>query len=212
MNAISGFLSRFPFVAILRGVKPEEVEKIGDKLLDAGFSIIEVPLNSPTPLESIGRLARLVGGRALVGAGTVLRKKDVGAVAKAGGRLIVMPHADDEVVKEAKRLGLYAIPGFATPTEAFQMLHAGADALKLFPAEASSPAVLKAMRAVLPADTPILPVGGINESNFRPWLAAGASGFGLGSSLYKPGFSADELGRRARRFVEEWQKGAEHPR
>ena len=201
MLTLSQHLARFPFVAILRGIKPDEVEGIGQALVDEGFSILEVPLNSPAPLESIRRLAALLGDRALVGAGTVLRPEDVTDVANAGGRLVVMPNSDREVVIEAKRLGLLAIPGFATATEAFSMLWAGADALKLFPAEATSPSVLGALRAVFPSGTLVLPVGGINHANFEPWRQAGAAGFGIGSALYKPGIGPDEIRRRAREFA-----------
>lgn len=201
MTAFADRLRACPLVAILRGIRPDEADAIGDALVETGFTIIEVPLNSPDPLASIGRLARRLDGRALVGAGTVLRKPDVAAVAQAGGRLIVMPHADGDVVREAKRLGLSAMPGFATPTEAFAMIAAGADALKLFPAEGGSPAVLKAMRAVLPPDMPILPVGGIDEAGLAKWIAAGAAGFGIGSSLYKPGTTAADVRRRGQAFI-----------
>ena len=161
MLAFRDALAACPLVAILRGVKPEECIGIGTALVDAGFTIIEVPLNSPDPYASIALLSREFGTRALVGAGTVIDPKQVSEVAQAGGRLIVMPHADSTVVIEAKALGLTTLPGFATPTEAFAMLAAGADGLKLFPAEASPPKVLKAIRAVLPRDVPILPVGSI---------------------------------------------------
>lgn len=202
MTAFADRLRECPLVAILRGIRPDEADAIGDALVETGFTIIEVPLNSPDPVASIGRLARRFDGRAVVGAGTVLRKQDVAAVADAGGRLIVMPHADGEVVREAKRLGLSAVPGFATPTEAFAMIAAGADALKLFPAEASSPAVLKALRAVLPTDMPVLPVGGIDEASLARWIAAGAAGFGIGSSLFKPGSTAADVRRRGYAFMD----------
>ena len=184
---LNDFLARCPLVAILRGVRPDEVEAIGEALEEAGIAIIEVPLNSPEPIESIRRLAAGFGDRLLIGAGTVMRPEQVQAVAAAGGRLIVTPHAATEVVRAAKALGMIACPGFATPTEAFALIDAGADALKLFPAEAASPAVLRAMRAVLPPGMPILPVGGISASNMAEWRAAGAAGFGIGSSIYKPG-------------------------
>ncbi len=202
MTTLAQRLARFPFVAILRGVRPDEVEGIGQVLVDEGFDILEVPLNSPSPLDSIRNLSARFGDRALVGAGTVLEAGDVAAVAQAGGRLIVTPGAEREVVLEAKRLGLVAVPGIATPTEAFAMLRAGADALKLFPAEAASPAVLGALRAVLPAGTPVLPVGGIGANNFEPWRKAGAAGFGIGSALYKAGMTADDVRGRARQFVQ----------
>jgi 2-dehydro-3-deoxyphosphogalactonate aldolase len=180
-------MERLPLVAILRGVEPDEVVAIGAELVDVGFAVIEVPLNSPEPFDSIGRLAAAFGDRALIGAGTVLTAAAVDRVAAAGGGLIVMPHADTAVIRAAKRAGLFAVPGFATPTEAFSALDAGADALKLFPAEAAPPAVLKAMRAVLPPTVPILPVGGIRPETMAGYWEAGAAGFGLGSALYKPG-------------------------
>jgi 2-dehydro-3-deoxyphosphogalactonate aldolase len=198
MTHLKEILARCPFVAILRGVKPDEVEAIAGALVDEGFGILEVPLNSPDPLASISQLAARFGGRALIGAGTVLRVDDVVAVSRAGGQLAVMPNADREVVERAKRLGMVAIPGFFTPTEAFAMLQAGADALKLFPAEGASPAVLGALRAVLPSGTAVLPVGGIHAGNLAPWRAAGAAGFGIGSALYKPGMEAEEVRARAR--------------
>jgi 2-dehydro-3-deoxyphosphogalactonate aldolase len=174
---ITDWLARCPLVAILRGVKPDEVEAIAATLERHGFAIVEVPLNSPSPLDSIARLARAFGDRLLIGAGTVMTPEQVGEIAAAGGRLIVMPHADGAVVRATKQLGLLAVPGFFTPAEAFAMLAAGADALKLFPAEGSSPAVLRAMRAVLPGGTAVLPVGGIDASNIPTWRAAGAAGF-----------------------------------
>jgi len=198
MTELGSWLARSPLVAILRGVKPEEVLGIGAALVDAGFRILEVPLNSPEPLQSIERLARAQGGAALVGAGTVRRAAEVDAIADAGGRLIVMPHADAAVVRRAKERGLLAVPGFFTPAEAFAMIDAGADGLKLFPAEAASPAVLRSLRAVLPKEMPVLPVGGIDAASIPAWLAAGADGFGIGSALYKPGLSAAEVAARGR--------------
>jgi len=195
------WLARCPLVAILRGVKPEEVEAIGDTLIAEGIAIIEVPLNSPDPMESIRRLATRCGGRALVGAGTVLDPADCARIAAAGGKLIVTPHADPEVVRAAKAAGLLAVPGFFTPGEAFALLKAGADGLKLFPAEAASPAVLKALLAVLPKGTPVLPVGGIDAGNMASWRAAGAAGFGIGSSIYKPGDTAAIVATKTRLLV-----------
>jgi 2-dehydro-3-deoxyphosphogalactonate aldolase len=200
MLAFKDALAACPLVAILRGVEPAQCLDVGGALLDAGFGIIEVPLNSPDPYESIALLARELGDRALVGAGTVTSPQQVDEVAQAGGRLIVMPHADTKVVVEVKALGLFALPGFATPTEAFAALQAGADALKLFPAEANPPKVLRALRAVLPKDAPILPVGSITVENMGEYWAAGASGFGLGSALYKPGASPEDVGKTARKF------------
>jgi 2-dehydro-3-deoxyphosphogalactonate aldolase len=199
---MKAWLARCPLVAILRGVRPEEVEGIGDVLLDAGFAIIEVPLNSPDPIESIRRIAARCGDRALVGAGTVLDPADCARIAAAGGRLVVTPHADPDVVRAAKAAGMLAVPGFMTPGEAFALLRAGADGLKLFPAEAASPAVVKALLAVLPAGTAILPVGGIEAGNMGPWRAVGAAGFGIGSAIYKPGDSAATVADKARRLME----------
>lgn len=197
-----------PLVAILRGIRPEEALPVGEALLGAGFRMIEVPLNSPEPFESIALLARELGGQALVGAGTVTSPGDAGRVVEAGGRLVVMPHGDVEVVREAKRLGAFCMPGVATPTEAFAALAAGADGLKLFPAELIAPPVVKAMAAVLPAGTRLLPVGGIEPAGMAPYRTAGAAGFGLGSALYRPGMTAEEVAVRARRFVEAWRAGA----
>jgi 2-dehydro-3-deoxyphosphogalactonate aldolase len=185
--ALTDYLSRCDLVAILRGVRPEEVIPIAAELEESGFAVIEVPLNSPTPMVSIAALARAFGDRLLIGAGTVMTETEVAEVASAGGRLIVTPHADATVVRAAKRHGLLAIPGFFTPAEAFAMLAAGADALKLFPAEGAGPAMLRSMRAVLPPETMVLPVGGIDVSNMPAWRAAGAAGFGIGSSVYRPG-------------------------
>jgi len=201
MLSLQDALSQCPLVAILRGVKPAEVVDIGAALVDAGFAVIEVPLNSPGPLESITLLAKAFGSKVLVGAGTVMTANEVANVAAAGGRLIVMPHADARVVGAAKTGGLYALPGFATPSEAFAMIAAGADGLKLFPAEASPPKVLKAMRAVLPKSMPVLPVGSITPDNMAEYWGAGASGFGLGSALYKPGATASQVSVAARQFV-----------
>lgn len=193
--------ARCPLIAILRGVTPGEVVAVGEALFDAGFRLIEVPLNSPEPLESIARLAKAFANRAVIGAGTVLRPAEVTAVRTAGGTLIVSPNTNVEVIAATKKVGLVSLPGFATASEAFAALDAGATALKLFPAEGASPAVLKAIRAVLPAGTRVLPVGGITPSSMTPWLDAGAAGFGIGSALYSPGVATDEIARRARTFV-----------
>ncbi len=190
-----------PLVAILRGVRPEEVEAIGDELVDAGFTLIEVPLNSPEPLDSIARLSRRLSDSAVIGAGTVLRAADVAAVANAGGTMIISPNADAHVIEAAAAAGLVSLPGIATPTEAFAALAAGATALKLFPAEAISPAGLKAMRAVLPEMARVLPVGGITSETMESWLGAGAAGFGLGSALYRAGLTAPDVAARAKTFV-----------
>ena len=193
-----------PLVAILRGVRPDEVVAVCDILFDKGFRSLEVPLNSPQPLQSIGLLARRFGESALVGAGTVLSESAARDVAAAGGRLVVMPHADVAVIRAAKAAGCLCLPGVATVTEAFAALAAGADALKLFPAEQLAPDVLKAWRAVLPADCRLLPVGGITPARMAPYLQAGAGGFGIGSALYKPGKALAEIGRDAEAFMSAW--------
>lgn len=205
IEAFDAAFARCPLVAILRGVQPHEVEPIGDVLIDAGFTIVEVPLNSPDPYESIARLAKRLDGYAAVGAGTVLNVEAVDLVEAAGGTLIISPNADTRVIAAAAQRGLVAMPGIATPTEAFAALEAGAAALKLFPAEAASPGVMKAMRAVLPAGVRMLPVGGIVPSVLEDWHKAGAAGYGLGSALYVPGMDAATVGERARAFVAAWQ-------
>ncbi|HEX8554383.1 MAG TPA: 2-dehydro-3-deoxy-6-phosphogalactonate aldolase [Sphingomonas sp.] len=201
VQAFDAAFARCPLVAILRGVRPDEVEAIGDALVEAGFAIIEVPLNSPDPFDSIARLAGRLDGRAVIGAGTVLHVDNMLRVEAAGGTVIIAPNVNVRVIEAAAQRGLVAMPGMSTPTEAFAALDAGAAALKLFPAEAASPAVLKAMRAVLPKDTRVLPVGGINPDAMAAWRAVGAAGFGLGSALYAPGMSAADVGERARQFV-----------
>jgi len=206
MNDFKTWLDPLPLVAILRGLHPDEAPAVGDALVSAGLRILEVPMNSPRPLESIRLLADRYGSERLVGAGTVLDPARVREIADAGGRIVVMPHADVAVIRAAKQAGLYCVPGVATPTEAFAALAAGADALKLFPAEQASPAVLKAWRAVLPTGTAVLPVGGIAPDTMDPWLAAGAAGFGIGSSLYAPGRAADDVGARAQAFAQAWRR------
>ncbi len=201
---LNSWLDPLPLVAILRGIRPDEVVAIGNTLTDAGFRVLEVPLNSPQPMDSIRRLADSLGENYLIGAGTVMTPAQVDDVAAAGGRLVVMPHADVSVIRAAKAAGLVCVPGVATPTEAFAALAAGADGLKLFPAEQASPQVLKAWRAVLPKAVAVLPVGGITPDTMATWVAAGASGFGIGSALYAPGVDTDEVGRRARAFVQAW--------
>lgn len=203
MPPIHPLLEELPLVAILRGLRPEEAEPVGEALVEAGFRILEVPLNSPEPMASIERLAKRFP-QCLVGAGTVLHASDVARVAAAGGELVVAPNFDAGVVAAARRAGLLAIPGVATPTEAFAALAAGARCLKLFPAEAIGPAVVRAWRAVLPADVPLLPVGGITPERMREYLDAGASGFGLGSALYRAGDAPDAVAERAQRFVSTW--------
>jgi 2-dehydro-3-deoxyphosphogalactonate aldolase len=198
---LKSFLARCPLIAILRGVQPHEAAAIATALETAGIAIVEVPLNSPDPLASIATLARDFGTRLLIGAGTVMTEAQVTDIARAGGRLIVTPHADPAITRATKALGLIAIPGFFTPAEAFAVLAAGADALKLFPAEAANPAVLRALRAVLPADTEVLPVGGIDAGNIPAWRAAGAAGFGIGSAIYKPGDSPETVGAKAHALI-----------
>ena len=202
---LNAALQQLPLVAILRGVKPVEVEAVADALYAEGFRVIEVPLNSPDALDSIARLARRMPADAVVGAGTVLSVQSVTDVAAAGGKVIVMPHADVEVIRAAKARGLFCVPGAATPTEAFAAVHAGADAVKLFPAELITPTIVKAMRAVLPKTLRLLPVGGITPDNMAPYVKAGATGFGLGSALYAPGLTAAEVGERARAFAAAWR-------
>lgn len=199
--AFDSAFARCPLIAILRGVAPHEVEGIGDALVDAGFTLIEVPMNSPDPLDSIARLARRFEGRAVIGAGTVLTEGQVEQIRAVGGTMIISPNANTRVIAAAAEAGMVSLPGVVTPTEAFAAIEAGATALKLFPAEGSSPAILKAMRAVLPRDMRLLPVGGVAPDTMGPWREAGAAGFGLGSALYKPGLTAAEVGTRARAFV-----------
>ena len=201
---LSPWLNPLPLVAILRGIRPDEAVSIGHALADAGFRVLEVPLNSPQPMESIRRLSQSLGDTFLIGAGTVMTPAQVKEVAAAGGRLIVMPHADTAVIRAAKDARMVCVPGVATPTEAFAALAAGADGLKLFPADQVSPAALKAWRAVLPKELPVLPVGGIAPDNMAAWVAAGAQGFGIGAALYAPGLDADEVARRARAFAQAW--------
>jgi 2-dehydro-3-deoxyphosphogalactonate aldolase len=199
---IREYLRRMPLIAILRGITVEEAVPVGHALVEAGFSVIEVPLNSPRALQSIEALGREFGDTCLIGAGTVTTAKEVADIAAIGGRLIVMPHSDPAVIRTAKAGGLICAPGVATPSEGFAALANGADALKLFPAEQLNPFVLKAWRAVFPPDTLFIPVGGITTDNLATYRAAGADGFGLGSALYKPGLSAAEVRDRARTFAD----------
>ena len=195
------YLDECPLVAIVRGITPDESEAVGDAIYEGGIRIIEVPLNSPDPLTSIERLAKRLGDRVLVGAGTVLEPTDVGRVWDAGGRIIVSPDTNIDVIAATAAIDLIASPGYFTPSEAFAAIRAGATALKLFPAEGATPAFLKAQLAVIPRNIPVLVVGGVKPDNMRPWLDAGATGFGLGSGLYKPGQSAAETLERARAYV-----------
>lgn len=197
--------ARCALVAILRGVRPDEVLTIGEVLIAEGFTIIEVPLKSPGALDSIAQLADRFGGRAVIGAGTVLDSRDVAAVHDAGGELVISPNMNPAVVEATIARGLVSLPGVATPSEAFAAIALGATALKLFPAEGASPAVLKAWRAVLPPEIRVLPVGGITPEAMAPWRVGGANGFGLGSALYTAGMPASDVAARARRFVDAWR-------
>jgi 2-dehydro-3-deoxyphosphogalactonate aldolase len=198
---LQSWLARCPLVAILRGIRPDEAVEVGEALTGAGFAIIEVPLNSPAAFDSIGRFSTGFGSKALIGAGTVLDPADVQRVKDAGGRVIVMPHGDPTVIKAAKAAGLLCIPGVATPSEAFAALAAGADGLKLFPAETLPPAAVKAWRAVLPKSVPLLMVGGITPEKIPGYLAAGATGFGTGSQLFQPGCEIAALRKQAERYM-----------
>lgn len=204
MDALAAFRAHFatcPLVAIIRGVTPDEAQAIGGALVEAGIRIIEVPLNSPDPLNSIERLATAFGDEATIGAGTVLTARDVRAVADAGGRIIVSPGFDAEVVQAAVAAKLVSSPGYFTPSEAFAALKAGAHVLKLFPAEAAPPAVVKAQRAVIPRSVPLVVVGGVTPEKVAAYFEAGADGFGLGGALYRPGQSAGEVRAQAEAFV-----------
>ena len=204
---LTDWLDPLPLVAILRGVTPGEILPIARALAEEGFRIVEVPLNSPDAVESIRRIAAEFGPDLLTGAGTVIDPALVVPIAGAGGRIVVTPHGDTAVIRAAKAAGMFAAPGILTPTEGFAALAAGADALKLFPAEAAAPAVLKAMRSVFPAGTAFLPVGGITPGNMAPWRAAGAAGFGLGSALYRPGMGAEDVRANARAFARAFAEG-----
>lgn len=197
-----------PLVAILRGLPPADAEQAAAVLYEAGFRLIEVPLNSPEPFDSIAAIRRTLPRDALVGAGTVLAPGQVDRLAALGADLVVMPHADTAVIRAAKAHAMVCIPGIATATEAFAALAAGADALKLFPAEQIGPPIVKALRAVIPHDVRLLPVGGIGPDSLAPYRAAGAAGFGLGSALYSPGMPTVELAARARQFVRAWSGSA----
>lgn len=200
----AGLIAAFeacPLIAIMRGITPADAADHGQALYEAGFRIVEVPLNSPQPFDSIAAIRKVLPADAIVGAGTVLHPAFVNDVKQAGGDLIVMPHSDPEVVIAAKAQGLACAPGVATPTEAFVALKNGADVLKMFPAEQLGCQVVKAWRAVIAAQVPLVPVGGINPDNMGPFLSAGASGFGLGSALYKPGQSAAVTASHAKAFI-----------
>lgn len=198
-------LTPTPLIAILRGVRPQEADTIASILVEAGFGVVEVPLNSPEPLVSIETIARKWAGRILVGAGTVLLSDEVDRAAGAGAKLVVAPNADPAVIERALEFGLAVLPGVATPTEAFGALAHGASGLKLFPAEAIPPEVVKAWRSVLPKETPLFPVGGISPERIAPYRKAGAAGFGIGSALYRPGAMPAEVEKAAKAFVAAWK-------
>ena len=200
MTAFFSDIEKHPLIAILRGIKPTEVVDVAEILIEKDFKIIEIPLNSPDPIRSIELLTHYFENHAIIGAGTVLDETSIRSIAEAGAKLVVMPNGNGIVVKAAKDRGLIAIPGIATPSEAFAMIEAGADALKLFPAEGIPPSVLKAMKAVLPSTVPILPVGGITPEKMNDYLKAGAIGFGLGSALYKPGMTLRDIRKNAEAF------------
>lgn len=201
-------MEALPLVAILRGIRPEEAVELGKTLYQIGFRLIEVPLNSPDPFSSIASIRQTLPHDALVGAGTVLSCSQVTQLKSCGGNVVFMPHADLEVVRLAKREGLLCVPGVATPTEAFAALAAGADALKFFPGEMITPKVLKAISVVLPKGTCMIPFGGITPETMKPYIEVGASAFGLGSALYKPGMTAAELADRGNAFIAAWQRDA----
>jgi len=198
---LNAWLQQCPIIGILRGIKPEEAERICETLEQTGIRIVEVPLNSPNALSSISILSKVFGSRMLIGAGTLTDPKQVLEVRDAGGQLIITPHADTAIVRVAKSAGLIAVPGFFNPTEAFALLHAGADALKLFPSEVLGIPMLKALQAVLPKETIVIPVGGIDAERIQPWMTAGAGGVGVGSSIYKPGDSAATVEAKANALV-----------
>ena len=200
MTAFFSAIEKHPLIAILRGIKPTEVVDVAEILIEKDFKIIEIPLNSPDPIRSIELLTHYFENHAIIGAGTVVDETSIRSIAEAGAKLVVMPNGNGIVVKAAKDRGLIAIPGIATPSEAFAMIEAGADALKLFPAEGIPPSVLKAMKAVLPSTVPILPVGGITPEKINDYLKAGAIGFGLGSALYKPGMTLRDIRKNAEAF------------
>ncbi|WP_426159627.1 2-dehydro-3-deoxy-6-phosphogalactonate aldolase [Pseudomonas sp. TSRC2-2] len=198
-------LAQNGLIAILRGLQPQEAAAVGEVLYCAGFRVIEVPLNSPSPYESIRILRDALPADCLIGAGTVLSPEQVEQVKAAGGQVIVMPHSDAKVLRAAKAAGLYLSPGVATPTEAFAALAEGADILKLFPAEQMSPAVVKAWLAVLPTGTVLAPVGGITPDNMQAFIDAGVKGFGLGSGLFKPGMTPEQMAVNAKAYVAAWK-------
>ena len=207
-QVFSDFFHQMPLVAILRGLEPQSAVAVGEALVEAGIVLLEVPLNSPRPLESIAALAGALGGRAMVGAGTVMTAADAEAVAAAGGQIIISPNSDPRVISTARRLGLVSLPGCFTPTEAAAALEAGADGLKLFPGELVTPASARALAAVLPRGTRLLLVGGVSAATLPQWVGGAIHGFGVGSALFKPGMSAGQAGQRAQEFVSAWRTAA----
>jgi 2-dehydro-3-deoxyphosphogalactonate aldolase len=205
MMDLRAWLEPLPFFAVLRGLPPDDALAVGEALFAVGFRILEVPLNSPEPLESIRRLAARFKDEALIGAGTVTQTAEVDAVREVGGQIIVMPHTHTALIRHARALDLLVVPGATTPSECLAALEAGAHGLKLFPAEIISPAAVRAIRAVLPRDVLLFPVGGISPDKLEAYRRAGADGFGLGSALYRPGAPAAEVAERARAFAEAWQ-------
>ena len=206
LDTYNAALAECPLIAVLRWITPAEAEPITAELVEAGFRLIEVPLNSPAPYESIRHLSERFGSsQALIGAGTVMAPSQVSLVQQAGGNLIVMPHADVKVIRAARDAGLVCVPGVATPTEGFAALDAGAKGLKLFPAETLPPSALKAWRAVFAIDIPLFPTGGINPEDMAAYVDVGASGFGTGGGLYAPGRSAKEVRARADAYVAAWR-------
>lgn len=197
-----------PLIAILRGITPAEAMPLADVLMAAGISQFEVPMNSPDPLDSIGQMVRGYGTDALIGAGTVLSTEEVAAVADVGGKLIVSPNCNPDVIRAAKALDMQSWPGIFTPTEAFAALDAGADGLKLFPGSMAGPAGLSAMRAILPKGTKVFAVGGAGPENFSEWIRASADGFGIGSAIFKPGMSPSDVAERAKMIVDAYQSAA----
>lgn len=200
-SRIAGTLLHHPTVAILRGLQPDEAVEVGEALFEAGIRIMEVPLNSPQPLESISHMAKAFKGRAIIGAGTVLTAAQVNDVADAGGEIIVSPNTDQDVISQSLKRGLIPMPGVFTATEAFAAIKAGATMLKLFPADTGGPSHLKALKAVLPRDIMVLAVGGVGADNYIDWMAAGATGVGCGSTIYKPGDSAETVAKKAASIV-----------
>jgi 2-dehydro-3-deoxyphosphogalactonate aldolase len=205
--AFEAHLAELPLIAILRGLPPADALPVGAALVEAGFRLLEVPLNSPKPYASIELLARRLAGTATIGAGTITRSHELRPLVEAGGTLAVMPHGDPALVAAAVAAGLATLPGVTTPTEALAALDAGAHGLKLFPAELLTPPVVKAMTAVLPAGTRLFPVGGIRPETMAAWRAVGVTGFGLGSALYRPGDPPQQVAAAARAFVAAWRAG-----